>query len=416
MNEIKIAIVGNGRRARGITQNVIMKIKEYKVVALCDKYESHMDECIRQAELDDDVSKYTDYETMLEKEELDAVFIATAPVYQAGLSCKALYAGKHVISEVPLSYTLRDCWDLVLAVEKTGFKFAMAEQLRYSRYARECREMNENGDLGKILYVEGQYIHDKGNERVYWDTKEGAHLTLDEGKDNPNAVFSNRSSVHPITYCPHELSPILKILDDRVKTVSCTATREDSYIWEIKKSDTEIGIMHTEKDTLIRIHNSFSVPDPKVRQHWYQIFGTKGQIEMPRAKWDNGKKWFSNSEKDDYEPIEYDMWKPEGMTKTASKTAHFGLDYYPFKSFAKSLTEDKPVEMNVYLAAEACAPGIVGGISAEYDGLPFAVPDFRPGENRKYGEVPETHKAKSLYGNIERDGYIRTPDGRRVEK
>ena len=68
-----------------------------------------------------------------------------------------------------------------------------------------------------------------------------------------------------------------------------------------------------------------------------------------------------------------------------------------------------PTDMDAYVAAEASAPGIVAGISAEHNGLPFEVPDFRPGPQRKAGDPPASWEAKSLYGDIGAEGATHYP-------
>ncbi len=48
------------------------------------------------------------------------------------LFCEVFNSGKHVLCEVPLALTMEGCWKVVTTVEKTGLKFQMAEQVRYS--------------------------------------------------------------------------------------------------------------------------------------------------------------------------------------------------------------------------------------------------------------------------------------------
>ena len=177
---------------------------------------------------------------------LDAVMVETDPCSQSEVVCDALDSGRHAICDVPLSYRLRDCWDVVLAVERTGLKFQMGEQLRYAEFVHEWQEMVTAGRLGKVLYVEGQYIHDIGPGREYWDPVAGTYLSAAAARDNPNAGRSDRLPIHPIAYNPHELSPILKILQDRVKTVSCVGTRRGSYTYDIPdKADLEAALKPT---------------------------------------------------------------------------------------------------------------------------------------------------------------------------
>ncbi|MBI3946573.1 MAG: Gfo/Idh/MocA family oxidoreductase [Armatimonadetes bacterium] len=407
MEKVRVGVVGMGRGG-SLAKWMVERIPEYEVVAACDKSRVRVE--ARASSIGaPDLKLYTDHKKMLAEEKLDAVMVETDPCSIAEVACDALYSGRHVICDVPLSYRLRDCWDIVVAVERTGLKFQMGEQLRYAKFVHEWQQMNMAGRLGKILYVEGQYHHDLHGGWVYWDPVQGRYYNMEAGKGIPGLLKSDRMPMHTLAYNPHELSPILKILQDRVKTVSAMGTRPESYTYQIFDSpDLEVAIMRTEGDTIIRIVNAFGCPVGG-RGHWYSLMGTKGQVEMKRAGWDQGKAWFKDENMTDYAAFEDPEWTPRELVKEALGTGHGNLDFYPMYRFARAILEDKPTDMDVYLAAEASAPGIVAGISVEHEGLPFAVPDFRPGPRRKAGEYPATYKAKSLYGDIEREGVTHNP-------
>ena len=408
MDRIRIGVVGMGRGGR-LAKSMVERIPEYDVVALCDRALSRAEHWAGELDIPD-LGLYSDHRKMLDEERLDAVMVETDPCSQVEVVCDALYSGRHAICDVPLSYRLRDCWDLVVAVERTGLKFQMGEQLRYAQFVHDWREMVAGGRLGKILYVEGQYVHDIGSSREFWDPVSGTYLNPADARGNPDASRSDRLPIHAIAYNPHELSPILKVLQDRVRTVSCVGTRRGSYTYDIAdKADLEVALMHTEADTIIRIVNAFGVPESGTRQHWFSLMGTKGQVEQKRAGWDKAKVWYKDEEMEDYLETEDPGWRPKELVEAARGTGHGNLDFYPMYQFARAILDDTPTDMDVYLSAEASAPGIVAGISADNQGLPFEVPDFRPGPKRKAGDPPASWQATSLYGGIEAEGATRYP-------
>ena len=408
MDRVRIGVVGMGRGGR-LAQTIVERIPEYKLVALCDRSPARVE--ARAKEINrPEVKVHTDHREMLQKETLDAVMVETDPCAQSEVVCDALESGRHAMCDVPLSYRLRDCWDVVLAVERTGLKFQMGEQLRYARFVHDWREMVAAGRLGKILYVEGQYVHDIAENRAFWDPVKGAYFSAAAARGNPSAARSDRLPIHAIAYNPHELSPILKILQDRVKTVSCMGTRRGSYTYDIPdQRDLEVALMHTEGDTIVRIVNAFAVPESRTRQHWFSLMGTKGQVEQKRAGWDKAKSWFADGTMEDYAGTDDPGWTPHELVEGAKGTGHGNLDFYPMYRFARAILDGTSTDMDAYLAAEASAPGIVAGISAEHEGLPFEVPDFRPGSLRKAGEPPDTYRARSLYGSIEAEGVTYYP-------
>jgi len=386
LQDIKVGIVGMGHRGRAWI-NTFKRVKGAKVIALCEKIGPLLKEGLKIAE-DSKVKGYQDFEKMLKQAGLDAVAIVVEPENNADLVCEALERGKHVICEVPLSYTIKDCWRVVLAVEKSGLKFSMAEQLRYSPYIYAWRKMVEEEVLGKIVFVEGQYFH--GITTRFWlDAETGKQLTWKEAKNNSHAKKGRMWYMpHPILYLPHELSPILKVLNDRVKKVACMGTRKKSYYREnFPISDIEVALMHTEKDTVLRMAAGFNAPTP-IPNHWQHIMGTKGEVETNRSMNDKMKIWLADSFMNTKMDIDWEYTPYQPAPPEAKGTGHGSLDYYPLANFIKSIKEDTLPEMDVYKACDTAAPAILAGVSADRGNQCLEVPNFRPNEKRQVGEKP----------------------------
>ena len=403
--KIKIAVVGGGGRGVGMTTGVIQRIERFELVAYCEKHP------VRRKYVHDSVKLpehliYESFDEMLEKCSIDVVFVCVEPLSAAELCIQALHAGKDVMTDVPLSYTLKDCWDMLVAVEETGKTFKMVEQMRFCRFIEDASRMNREGEFGKIVFMEGQYIHDVVYNRSYWDTVNSGYCNPAQAEEFGNCVRSQRVCLHPLAYNPHEMSPLLKVANDRVATVSCMGTRMGSYSYPIDDViDAEMAVMRTENDILIRIINSFSVPYVNALSHWYNIVGSKASMETSRATWDTGKIWEKPeiSKQYDFSRLEGNLLSVPEQTELSKTSAHGGLDYLPFINYIEHVDGTAPLDMDIYTACEATAPGIVAGISAAHQGLPFAVPDFRPNADRKLGDAPKSYKAKSIYGDIHAD-------------
>jgi len=76
-----------------------------EIVAVADKEEKRARELASRYR----AKPYTDYRTMIEKEELDAVSIALPSPLHAEASLYALKQGLHVLYEKPMAYTLEEC-------------------------------------------------------------------------------------------------------------------------------------------------------------------------------------------------------------------------------------------------------------------------------------------------------------------
>ena len=385
-NEIRIAHIGSGPRGQGCIRRSASQ-KGLRIVAVCDKFENMARKGV-EASGDPNVKRHTDYRRILDDPDIDAVFVCVQPENNAALVVEALEAGKHVMSEVPLAFTIEECWNVVLAVERTGLKYQLAEQVRYSPFVFAWKKMIAEGRLGKILFAQGQYLHSRGRNRYWQDSETGETMTIEQAQNNPRAIKSRVWTMpHAILYLPHELSPLLHILDDRVVSVSCMGTRPQSYVHEwFPAADLEAALMRTEKDTVMRLVCGFIAP-ATTPHHWYHLMGTRGVVETNRYDGDSMKMWFAESQMTRPAEIEW-AFNPEDTPPEALSSGHGGMDYYPFATFAQSVLDDVEPAMDVYKAAESAAPAIMAALSAEQGSQCLPVPDFRPGPERKPGDPP----------------------------
>jgi predicted dehydrogenase len=405
MKKIRIALIGCGRRAPAWLRSLQL-VEGLELVAICDRIEPRVRERMTLVK-NKPVAGFTDHRKMIRELDFDAVAIVTEPEYQAPLSVEFMNAGKHVISEVPVTYSLDECWDLILTVERTGRLYYLAEQIRHSPMALQWRDLVRAGTLGKILFAEGHYLHAMADERFWIDPTSGKRLTWQEAAGNPNAVKSRFWSLkNPILYAPHELSPLLKILDDRVVRVSCFSTRRESYRFEevpfegqnqpVSLPDLQVALMHTAGDTIIRFAGGFNAPVSE--NHWYHLLGTKGEIETGRGLGETGHRYVMDKpvlKNSDYllprTPAEWKFAEDSPQQRIAAQTGHGGLDYWPIYDFAQVLLGRKPSpDIDVYQAVETAAPVILAVESQKQGGALQQVPVFRPGPNRKAGEDPRT--------------------------
>ncbi|MDD5678743.1 MAG: Gfo/Idh/MocA family oxidoreductase [Kiritimatiellae bacterium] len=386
---VKVGLIGCGPRGHGVMVNSYMKCKRMRLRAVCDKHAALVKRTFDAAG-DPELGCYIDHQKMLREADIEAVVICVEPHNNAELVCAALEAGKHVMCDVPLAYTVDECWRIVLAVEKSGLKFQLGEQMRYSPHIRAWQRLVAEGRLGKILFAQGQYLHSRGDDRYWMDKETGARLGLDAARNNPRAAKSRCWDMpHPILYLPHELSPLLHVLDDRVTRVTCMGTRRQSYHHEwFPVPDFEVALMQTEKDTLMRMAAGFTAPCP-TPYHWHNLVGTRGAVETNRSEAEKMKMWLADAFMRQPEELNWEFetlhTPPEALS-----SGHGGIDYYPMATFVESILEDRTPPLDVYKAADTAAPGIMAARSAEQGSACLEVPDFRPGAHRAKGARPST--------------------------
>ena len=92
-----------------------------------------------------------DYHTMLAREDVQAVMIATPPFLHIDPTIAAAQVGVHVFCEKPMSPTLAGCDAMIAACEQGGVKLGIGLVCRFHPVHRKVRDLARGGDLGTPL-------------------------------------------------------------------------------------------------------------------------------------------------------------------------------------------------------------------------------------------------------------------------
>ena len=391
MNEIRIGFVGLGHRAHDWLR-MLQGMEGFRVTAICDRIVALHERFLAKMDDRSDVAVYREYNDLLADPNVDAVALCVRCLEQGAMAAQGLEAGKHVNAEVPAAHTIEDCWRLVLAVEQTGRIYQLAEQTRYWGFVDAWRDLVSEGRLGKITYGEGQYIAYYGTRQFFQDPDTGEFYALEDLPNHPEAKPTCLHDMPPIHYLPHELSPMLKVLDDRVVEVTAMGTRSPSYSHpEISRPDIQVALMKTEKGTVLRLVTGFTQPVAHGDHHWYQFIGTRGSVEWRRSQRELPKMWLAGAQMHDVAEVDWRSER-EDAPQEAVGSGHGGSDYYVHAAFREALLESKPLEFDVYAAVETAAPAILAAESIAQGTQLLHVPDFRPNESRPAGQRPKSEK------------------------
>ena len=150
---IRAAIIGLGRWGQNLVNSVHGKSDAIRFVAgatrTLAKAEAYARE--RGIELRDS------YEKVLADPKVDAVVLATPHTQHAEQVIAAARAGKHVFTEKPLALTAKSAATAVRACAKAGITLAVGYNWRFQPALQEIRRMLDDGRLGKLLHVEGNF-------------------------------------------------------------------------------------------------------------------------------------------------------------------------------------------------------------------------------------------------------------------
>ncbi len=106
---------------------------------------------------------YADYRELLEKEDIDAVVVATPDHAHAVITMAALKRGKHVYCEKPLSYSVYEARQVAEAARKARVATQLGNQGQATEEARVVQEFILDGAIGPVSEVH------VGLGRRFWD-------------------------------------------------------------------------------------------------------------------------------------------------------------------------------------------------------------------------------------------------------
>jgi predicted dehydrogenase len=360
MKKYQVGIVGLSR-GHGLV-NAMATHPQAEIAALCDLKPAILNELGDHFKVPEN-RRYTDYEKMADSK-LDIIVIATPIELHARQSVMAMEAGKHVLCEQTVAYTVEECLQVIDAVKRTGRKYMMAENYTYFDYIQKWRKLINDGKLGKIHYAEAEYLHNITDLLI--DPKTGEKQW--------------RYTRAPIWYCAHCVGPLLSLLDDRVVRATGVHTGKNKYPNEtIAYLDMEIGLFQTQKGAVIKILRSQTVmryPD----MVWYTIYGTKGFVENGR-----GEGWGATP---GYLWLEDEMPKHPGAQKMdwntmdlsappeARSGGHGTSEYYMVRDFMDAVDKDHQPPIDVIKAVNNTMPGIIAHQSAMQGGVWMDIPDY----------------------------------------
>jgi UDP-N-acetylglucosamine 3-dehydrogenase len=131
--------------------NALGKVESARFTAVCDA----RPEAVQAAAERFGVTGFTETASFLEA--VDAVVVATPPDFHRPVVEAAARAGKHVFCEKPLSTNLADADAMIAACDAAGVVFQHGFVLRFYPVHELARRMVDEGAIGELVYIEGDY-------------------------------------------------------------------------------------------------------------------------------------------------------------------------------------------------------------------------------------------------------------------
>ncbi len=152
-DRVSVALIGAGGRGR----RVMAAFRELgsPAPAVCDVYQPNLALGLEGA--DDGAQGYGDYRKILERDDIDAVLIATPDHWHVPMMLDAVSAGKDVYCEKPMSHSISEGARAIQGVRATDRIVQIGMQRRSTPWIIEMQQAVADGVIGKITMARAEW-------------------------------------------------------------------------------------------------------------------------------------------------------------------------------------------------------------------------------------------------------------------
>jgi predicted dehydrogenase len=146
-----IAVLGVGRWGVHLVRNFLEHPDAY-VVAIVDPHPERLAACKERFRLDECVVLATDWSTVRDHPEIEAVAIATPASTHYTLIGDALQQGYHVLAEKPLALNVAECLELCRLAQQQQRQLLVDHTYLFHPAIVRGRELIQSGGVGELRY------------------------------------------------------------------------------------------------------------------------------------------------------------------------------------------------------------------------------------------------------------------------
>ncbi|MFZ4619156.1 MAG: Gfo/Idh/MocA family protein [Bacteroidota bacterium] len=253
MKKIRYGIIGFGAFAERAILPAIRLAKNSEIVAIQKR---SMDAAKQKAEEYSVPLYYDSVESLVQSNEVDAVFIVSANSSHHSETIAAAKAGKHVLVEKPMAVSLHQAVEMTDACRVSGVKFMTGHMLRFSPLNQRLKELVQSGAIGTVTYARSHFVYNVGLSNRSW--------VLDKGTAGGGPLFDIGI---------HSLDTIRFVLnDDHVVDVK-SLMNPDNSAENVER--TSVLSLRFSQGTLATVYTSYETP---YRESFIEFIGTTGSI------------------------------------------------------------------------------------------------------------------------------------------
>ncbi len=356
MKQIRVGVVGLGHRGRWMFQLACRSFDFVEPAAACDLFPHNFYEkqWLSEQAISEEFPNckfYESYNEMLEKAELDVVIVETGADIHAEFCAKALEKNVNVLTDIPVVASLKEAELLWRAAESSSAIISVGANPNEQKFSIMLQDFYKKGLLGKPYYAEAEYIH--------WSLPGSvSNKHLSENGDW-------RKLLCPIRYCTHSLGPLLTVIEEPLRKVSCFGTGPQAP--DSTKDDMSCAQFQTDSGVVVRLlRNSRCRAD--IGHHNYRVFGTEGYMERierfkkPVIRYNSQKELDTSLKEVD------GSFMPKAYENNPKALGHGGMDFALLDHFFDAVVNGKAAPISLKAGLLMTIPGIYAEESSKRGG------------------------------------------------
>lgn len=338
------------------------------------------------------------FEAALASTEINCIANYTRRHQHGDITIRALKAGKHVFSAVPMASTVEECREIVRLVEETGRIYMIGETCYYYPCAMFCREAYKDGKFGEFSYAASQYYH---------------HIdSISYGK------IEGERGMPPLFYPTHSTAMILSAVNSYARRVTCFGRRSDDPAFQKGGNPwnnefiNQYVFMELANGGTARVTEARGFGYGKPSSYISSLYGSRGSYEFSNAQhllyaadFSDGTEKITLTDVSDYvnpadmvknkhlpnfkERVANGEWQWNSPAEIQAKeyarlprefsgliNGHMASHQLLIDDFCKAVSTHKMPILNAWFAARCNIPGLIAIESAKQGGIPMDVPDL----------------------------------------
>ena len=149
-DELRVGMIGPGSRGQELLRQ-LLHVPGVRIAAVCDIYEPRYAQVNRLVGAE--VPNTNDYRALLERKDLDVIYVATPVSLHAEHVLAALKTGRPVYGEKAMGFTPDECREIYAAASKPEALFQIGHQYRYAPWVQAAVDAVKKGKIGEPTHV-----------------------------------------------------------------------------------------------------------------------------------------------------------------------------------------------------------------------------------------------------------------------